>query len=145
MKYTFNWFDLKLKARNEPESILILTYALTKSYNSIIAWNSTHLMNSLKIHRIPSDLFKRKLLIKANKGIIGSYKSKADDAYFKNNRFLFLDTPLKYKIQYIYLIGHRRMSNYNDYLNIEDFKSIDLDNPLIKLENNNIHFMYEGE
>lgn len=145
MKHTFNWFDLKLKSKNEPESILILTYAITKSYNSIIAWNSNHLMNSLKINRIPSELFKRKLLVKANKGIIGRYNCKFSDAYFKNNKFLFLNIPLKYKIEYIYLLGHRRMSNNNDYLSIEDFKSINTDNPLIKTNENNVHFIYEGE
>ena len=67
MNYEYSWFDLKAKANYEPESILILTYALTKSYNSIIAWNSKHLMNSLKINRIPSTLFKRNLLLNTKK------------------------------------------------------------------------------
>jgi hypothetical protein len=148
MKYKFNWFDLKLKSNYEPESILILTYALTKSYNSIIAWNSKHLMNSLKIGRIPSTLFKRKLLINSKKGIIGRYEADYPDAYFKNKRFLFLDIPLTYKIKYIYLLGHRKISNENDYLDVDSFKNeiiANLDNPLLKHEKNNVKFIYEGE
>ena len=107
MKYEYSWFDLRQKANYEPESILILTFALTKSYNSIIAWNSKHLLNSLKINRIPNTLFKRKLLINSSKGIIGRYKAKNPDAYFKNKRFIFLDMPIEYKINYLYLLGHR--------------------------------------
>jgi len=148
MKYTFNWFDLKLKSNKEPESILILTYALTKEYNSIIAWNSKHLMNSLKINRIPNELFKRKLLINSKKGIINKYKVRFPDAYFKNKRFLFLDISLEYKINYLYLLGHRRISNQNDYLTVDSFKNeiiANLDNPLLKHEKNNVKFIYEGE
>ena len=148
MKYMFNWFDLKTKSNNEPESILILTYAITKRYNSIIAWNSKHLINSLKINRIPNTLFKRNLLVNTKKGIIGKYKPTLPDAYFKNKRFLFLDVSLEQKINYIYLLGHRKLSNENDYLDIDNFKDeiiANLYNPLTKHENNNLKFIYEGE
>lgn len=148
MKYKYNWFDLRVKSNYEPEAILILTYALTKSYNSIIAWNSKHLMNSLKINSIPSILFKRNLLINSKKGIIGNYTVKFPDAYFKNKKFLFLNIPLEYKINYIYLLGHRKMSNNNDYLNLNTFRNeivANLDNPLLKHGKNNLKFIYEGE
>jgi len=148
MKYEYSWFDLRQKANYEPESILILTFALTKSYNSIIAWNSKHLLNSLKINRIPNTLFKRKLLINSSKGIIGRYKAKNPDAYFKNKRFIFLDMPIEYKINYLYLLGHRKMSDTTDCLNYDIFKNeivANLDNPLIKHETNNLKFIYEGE
>mgnify|MGYP003134539716 FL=1 len=148
MKYEYSWFDLRQKANYEPESILILTFALTKSYNSIIAWNSKHLLNSLKINRIPNTLFKRKLLINSSKGIIGRYKAKNPDAYFKNKRFIFLDMPIEYKVNYLYLLGHRKMSDTTDCLSYDVFKNeivANLDNPLIKHETNNLKFIYEGE
>lgn len=148
MNYEYSWFDLKLKANYEPESILILTYALTKSYNSIIAWNSKHLMNSLKINRIPSTLFKRKLLSNTKKGIVSHYKVNNPDAYFKNKSFLFLDISIHYKVNYLYLLGHRKVSNKNDYLDYDIFKNeivSNLYNPLLKHNKTNLKFIYEGE
>ena len=55
---------------------------------------------------------------------------------------------LEQKINYIYLLGHRRLSNENDYLDIDNFKDeiiANLYNPLTKHENNNLKFIYEGE
>ena len=47
--YYFNWKELWTDGEGQPESILILTHALTIGYNNIIASSSQQLMKKLFI------------------------------------------------------------------------------------------------
>ena len=52
--YYFSWFDLLQKSKKDYDSIIILTYASTFSYNNKIANSSLSLIKKLNINRVPN-------------------------------------------------------------------------------------------
>ena len=115
--YYFNWKELWTDGKGQPESILILTYALTIGYNNIIASSSQQLMKKLFINNIDFQLFRTsKLKVIKNNCIFSTYKCKDKQSYFKNKEFLFSTVNPTVKVEYLYILSKRSIANNNHYI-----------------------------
>lgn len=145
--YYFNWYELLQKSKKDYDSIIILTYALTFKYNNKIANSSLDLVKKLNIHRIPNWL-NRYLIINKNFEIFNQYTVEEPQSYFTNPNFLLSVVPVSHKIQYLWLLSHRRNDEKVNYVNRDFFKLKEIDgiknNPFISIEKDKIIFILEN-
>ena len=78
----FNWYELKSCSENVPEGIIMLTFALSKGYNSIISSSESLILSRLNIDYIPQILYRKRYIIKTNKGIVSNYNTLMPQCYF---------------------------------------------------------------
>lgn len=140
----FNWAELNLHSDCNLSAILVLTYALTKGYNTKLAWNAKELREKLFINNIPSRLFMKGFLT-SNKygGIITKYRCKDPQSYFKNSNFLFYLCSLQAKINYLYLLSQRRMNDLDNYVLEDRVPEKYWDNLLIFRDQRKLYFSPE--
>lgn len=145
--YYFNWYELLQKSKKDYDSIIILTYASTFKYNNKIANSSLDLVKKLNIHRIPNWLNKY-LIINKNFEIFNQYSVEEAQSYFTNPSFLLSVVPVSHKIQYLWLLSHRRNEEKVNYINRDFFKLKEIDgiknNPFISIEKDKIIFILEN-
>jgi hypothetical protein len=145
--YYFNWYELLHKAKKDQDSIIVLTYASTFSYNKKIANSSLDLIKKLNVYRIPNWL-NSYLVINKKFEIFNNYLIEEPQSYFNNPSFLLAVTPVVYKIQYLWLLSHRKIEDRNNYINKDYFKLKEIDgiknNPFICIEKDKIVFILEN-
>jgi hypothetical protein len=145
--YYFNWNELLQKSKKDYDSIIILTYASTFRYNSKIANSSLDLVKKLNIHRIPIWL-KSYLSINKRFEIFTHYSVEEPQSYFTNPTFLLSVVPVTHKIQYLWLLSHRRNDEKVNYISRDFFKLKEIDgiknNPFISIEKDKIIFILEN-
>lgn len=145
--YYFNWYELVQKSKKDQDSIIILTYASTFKYNKKIANSSLSLIKKLNLHRIPNWLNKY-LIINKQFEIFNNYLVEEPQSYFTNPTFLTSITPVSHKIQYLWLLSHRKIEDKNNYINKEYLKIKEIDgiknNPFISIEKDKIIFILEN-
>lgn len=145
--YYFNWNELLQKSKKDYDSIIILTYASTFRYNNKIANSSLDLVKKLNIHRIPNWLNKY-LIINKNFEIFTQYSNEEPQSYFTNSSFLLSIVPVVYKIQYLWLLSHRKNNEKINYINKDFFTTKEIDgiknNPFISIEQDKIIFILEN-
>lgn len=145
--YYFNWHELLQKSKKDQDSIIILTHASLFRYNNKIANSSLSLLKKLNIHRIPNWLNKY-LIINKNFEIFNQYIVEEPQSYFTNPSFLYAITHVNYKIQYLWLLSHRRIDEKVNYINRDFFKLKEIDgiknNPFISIEKDKIIFILEN-
>ena len=142
--YYFNWKELWIDSEGQPESILILTHALTIGYNNIIASSSQQLMKKLFINNIDFQLFRtRKLKVLKNNSIFSTYKCKDKQSYFKDNKFLFTIINTNSKVEYLYLLSKRSINNTNHNIPKNYVSSIHWKNTFVKERTDKLEFILE--
>ena len=147
MKYYFNWSELLQKSKKDYDSIIILTYASTFKYNEKIANSSLSLIKTLNINRIPywlnSYLVQNKKFELFNHYIVDEAQS-----YFNNLSFLTSVTSVTHKVQYLWLLSHRRINDNSSFVKRDYFKLKEIDgiksNPLISIDKDKINFILEN-
>jgi len=142
--YYFNWKELWVDSEGQPESILILTHALTIGYNNIIASSSQQLMKKLFINKIDFQLFRtRKLKVLKNNSIFSVYKCKDKQSYFKDKEFLFTTINPNNKVEYLYLLSKRSITNTNHYIPKNYVSSKHWKNTFVKERTDKLEFILE--
>jgi hypothetical protein len=145
--YYFSWFDLLQKSKKDYDSIIILTYASTFSYNNKIANSSLSLIKKLNINRVPNWISNH-LIINKKFEIFNNYVLEEPQSYFNNPKFLTSIVPVTYKIQYLWLLSHRKIEETTNYVNRDYFKLKEIDgiknNPFISIEQDKIIFILEN-
>lgn len=145
--YYFNWNELLQKSKKDYDSIIILTYASTFKYNNKVANSSLNLLKKLNIHRIPSWL-NTYLLINKKFELFNNYLVEEPQSYFINPSFLQATTSVSYKIQYLWLLSHRKIEDKNNFININYFNLKEINgiknNPFISIEKDKIIFILEN-
>jgi len=140
----YNWNQLLQHGDQHNAAILILTLAILKGYNNIIAGNSSELMEKLYINNIPPILFRRGYL-SVNKygGIKGFYKVTEPTSYFTNNKFLYYKIPLRSKIEYLWMLSLRRINEKQDYIPENYVSEKRWNNILIERKQGRLYFIPE--
>lgn len=109
----FNWQELLLHSNKDLAAIICLVFAQTNLYNKE---TSKTLMNKLKIHHIPTQLFQSKLFSQYKTSLVCLYKTREPQSYFKNPKFLTYGVPARDKVVYLRALSMRRISDRNDYI-----------------------------
>lgn len=145
--YYFNWNELLQKSKKDYDSIIILTYASTFKYNNKVANSSLSLLKKLNIHRIPNWL-NNYLLVNKKFEIFNQYIIEEPQSYFINPEFLYSVTSVNYKIQYLWLLSHRKIEEKVNYINKDFFTIKEIsgikNNPFISIEKDKIFFILEN-
>lgn len=146
--FYFNWFDLLQKSKKDNDSIIILTYASTFGYNKKIANSSFELLRLLNIHRM-SKILNEYIIIKAKSfEIFNKYKIEEPQSYFNNKSFLTSLTSSNNKIQYLWLLSHRKVEDKKPFIIKDYFSGKEIDgiknNPFISIEKDKINFILEN-
>jgi len=131
-KTLFNWLELKRHSNEQPEAILLLTYALTKKYNTYIGNDFNQLRQTLFINHIPNYILQRNFLKSSFRGISTKYKCKEPQSYFICDSFLTALVPLRYKIEYIYILSKRAINDNSTKIPRIIFDQDFSSNPFIK-------------
>jgi len=142
-KYYYNWSELRRDSDDNFNAILCLTYCLIVGYNKPLALQSKNLFNRLKITHIPQKLFKRKFLYFNEGKIISRYKCRDIQSYFVNPGFIYYNVPVKQKVEYLYLLSHRRISENQNYIPEYYVNAKNKNNIFVKSENNKLYFIPE--
>ena len=144
--YYFNWYELKKSTNNDPTAILVLLYASIIGYNKKLCDSAYTLHHKLRINNIPTILFrKRKLEIKGRHGsIISRYKCEEPQSYIKNTSFLEANCSVVDKYRYLYMLGHREISNPNNYIPKNYVIEKYWKNPFIRIKENKLEFTLEN-
>ena len=108
-KTYYNWHELKSDAGGLPNGILILTFALYKRYNTILAKNRQSLYQTLYIDSIPPKILRNSYIIISTdyKEVIAHYMCKDEQSYFTNGNFLTAICPVRKKLEYLFLLSMR--------------------------------------
>ena len=140
----FNWNELQQRGQRDPAAIIILTYAQSKSYNTPIAWHQgKSLLQILNIHHIPSFLFQTGILEAMAGNIFCSYKTKENQSYISNPKFLTYNVSAQYKVDYIKALSMRRISDKANKIHRSYIKD-NIDNPFLTYDEDFIYFRYES-
>lgn len=146
-KNYYNWYSLKSDGK-DAEGILILTYALYKKYNNLLANSSHELLKTLFINRIPEIIIRRGLIKELSRGKLkATYKCEEPQSYFRNPSFLTAICPPRKKVEYLFLLSMRPVHDLSAripirYLN-EEQKEWSAKNPFIKTIEDKIVFVPE--
>ena len=142
--YYFNWKDLWTHSKGHPESILILTHALTIEYNNIIASSGKELMKKLFINSINSQLFQtNKLKVLKNNFILSTYQCKDKQSYFRSKEFLFSTVNPNIKVEYLYILSKRSIANQNHYIPKNYVSSQHWNNTFVKERTDKLELILE--
>lgn len=148
MSFYFNWYELLKKSKKDYDSIIVLTYASTFGYNKKIANSSLDLVKKLNISRIPNWLNSSLIMNKRSFEIFNNYRVEEPQSYFRNPSFLKTVTPVTHKIQYLWLLSHRRNDDKNPFINRDFFKLKEINgiksNPFISIDKDKITFVLEN-
>ena len=108
-KTYYNWYELKKEAGGHPEGILILTYALYKRYNTLMAKNTHSLCKNLHISSIPTKIIRNNhiMITLEYKEVISHYMCRDEQSYFTNGSFLTAICPVRKKLEYLFLLSMR--------------------------------------
>lgn len=121
----------------------MLTYALTCSYNSIIACNESWLLQKLKISFIPRSVFKGGYFTKTAKGIVSKLTTKEPQSYFLNDSWLYDYEKLTDKIIYLHALSQRSISDKNFFIPDNYLEEKYWNNPFLKHRDGKIWFLPE--
>ena len=107
--FYFNWYEILAKARKDQTAILILTFALYKRYNTILAKNTESLFQILHIDSIPLKIVRNSNIIITTdfKEVVSHYMCKEEQSYFTNGIFLTAICPVRKKLEYLFLLSMR--------------------------------------
>ena len=142
--YYFNWKDLWTHSKGHPESILILTHALTIGYNNIIASSGKELMKKLFINSINPQLFRtNKLKVLKNNSILSTYQCKDKQSYFRSKEFLFSTVNPNIKVEYLYILSKRSIANQNHYIPKNYVSSQHWNNTFVKERTDKLELILE--
>jgi len=148
-KTYFNWYELKKDADGHSNGILILTYALYKRYNNLMAKSINSLHKTLYIKSIPSEILRNNYIIISPefKEVISHYTCKDEQSYFINGNFLTTICPIRKKLEYLFLLSMRPANNLSariplKYLTKEQITWVN-QNPFIKTIEDKIVFVPE--
>ena len=139
----FNWYELKSCSENVPEGIIMLTFALSKGYNSIISSSESLILSRLNIDYIPQILYRKRYIVKTNKGIISNYTTSTHQCYFNEHEWLYDTESVYNKIVYIYSLSQRSITNKNLYIPESYLEDRYWDNPYLKHRDTKIWFKPE--
>ena len=142
--YYFNWKELWACSKGQPESILILTYALIIGYNNIIASSGKQLMKKLFINSIDLHLFQtNKLKVLKNNSIFSTYQCKDIQSYFKDKDFLFSTVNPNTKVEYLYILSKRSITNKNRHIPKNYVSSKHWNNTFVKERTDKLELILE--
>ena len=148
-KTYYNWQELKSDADGHPNGILILTFALYKRYNTILAKNTESLFQILHIDSIPLKIVRNSNIIITTefKEVVSHYMCKDEQSYFTNGNFLTAICPVRKKLEYLFLLSMRDPSDPSaripkEYLDEEQLNWAEK-NPFIKTIEDKIVFVPE--
>lgn len=148
MSYYFNWNELLRKSKKDYDSIIVLTYASMFGYNKKIANSSLDLVKKLHINRIPNWLNSSLIMNDKSFEIFNNYRVEEPQSYFNNASFLKAVTPVAHKIQYLWLLSHRRNDDKSSFIKRDFFKIKEIDglrsNPFITIGKERISFTLEN-
>lgn len=142
-KYYFNWRELRRDSDDNFDAILCLTYCLIIGYNKTIVKQSRDLFRKLNINQIPQSLFRKKHLYFYKGKIISLYKCDDIQSYFINPDFCVCNVPIKQKIEYLYLLSHRRISESEHYIPKDYVSEKHYNNIFVTTDKNKIYFKPE--
>lgn len=145
----FNWSELNRLSNEENEAIIVLTYALYVGYNKLMAQNSQDLCKILKIPKIPAIVYSHRKITQKSRStynqIYSHYYTTDPQSYFQNPRFLIANIPLKYKIEYLYLLSLRSPYHTDNKIPITYLQTQNVHNPFTKRDSSHITFILEQE
>tara|TARA_Y100000034_G_scaffold136800_2_gene215908 strand:+ start:6490 stop:6924 length:435 start_codon:yes stop_codon:yes gene_type:complete len=139
----YNWNELKLASEYQLEGIIILAYCLSKGYNEIIANDSNHLFNKLRINKIPLCIVRKKLVRRVNHKLRNYYQCKEPQSYFNNADFLTFNCSTSEKVEYLYILSNRHLNDKNPYIPKEYIDTKHWKNKLTRIEKDSILFIPE--
>ena len=147
--FYFNFSELQQAAEDQIPAIFVLVVGLSLVYNN-------YRFNNLIDFRykcypmldIPYVLSKKKLIRKNfYKELEMTYRTKELQNYCRNPNFLKFNCDISKKVQYIKLLSYRNLGNTNNWIPldyIDDVTKIQ-HNELLSIQDNKIHFTYEGK
>lgn len=136
----FNWQEIKLDSNNTLEGIIVLTYALSIGYNSIISASLSNLQTRLSIGFVPQNIFKKRMFINTPQGIFNRYSTIEPQSYFKNNSWLFDKESTYNKVVYLFALSQRSINNKNLFIPTTYLDSKYWDNPYLNRKENKLWF-----
>ena len=148
-KTYYNWYDLKKDADGHSDGILILTYALYKRYNTILAKNTDSLCKILHIKSIPAKIIRNSNVIGSSESseIISHYMCKDEQSYFINGNFLTAICPVRQKLEYLFLLSMRPANDLSARIPLKFLTDEQINwannNPFIKTIEDKIVFVPE--
>lgn len=142
-KKYFNWEQLKLDSENDFTAILILTHAIQYKYNSSIAKTVQHLRKYLYIDNIPNRLFERRFLVLDRNLVLSRYRCIEPQNYFINPYFMVSKCPVRYKIEYMYMLSQRKITERQNFIPDYYVKEELWNNPFVNHKNGNLYFIPE--
>lgn len=146
--FYFNFYELQQAAEDQITAIFVLVVGLTLGYNNYAFNNLIDFRyKCFPLQDIPYILSKKKLIRKNfYKELVVSYRTKEIQSYFRNPNFLKVNCEVYKKVQYVKLLSYRDISNQNSWIPldyIDDITKIQ-NNELLTIQDNKIHFNYEG-
>jgi hypothetical protein len=126
----FNYYELKNKGKTY-EGILILAYCLTQPYMSRLSIDADGIRRKLHIDIVPPHLFRLGYLKVHKNGIFNCFRIKEPQSYFNNGSFLSIKIPIHKKIEYLYILGQRRINDDNIFFPRYYLTEKQQQNPLI--------------
>lgn len=137
----FNYNEIYSRAKGDPATIVLLTYAQTSEYNN---YTSQKLMKLLNINHIPQYLFSINCLhFSLTNKIVCSYKTIEPQSYIKNTEFLYYGINARSKAIYIKALATRKISDKENKIPRNYFNKV-ASNPLLKVDNDYIYFPLEA-
>ena len=143
MKYYFNWLELKRDAGSDFAGILVLLKASFMGYNKKIANSGRHLMAQLHLQRIPAIVFRRKFLFVQPTGLYCNYSCRDPQSYFTDDGFITSTHSTVHRGQYLYMLAQRPISVEQNYIPKHYVPERLWNNPFVKTDDKNIHFLTE--
>ena len=148
--FIFNWSELRRHGQSNFDAILCLTYATTMGYNTKIANDIVDLAHILNIKEVPVFLFSKRYLHQfrfvGKSFITNKYRTTKDpQSYFTNREFLFSDLTAKEKVEYLYLLSRRKLTDNNSYIAESVVESKFLNHALVEHKGYKIYFLTEKE
>lgn len=142
-RYYFNWEELKIHGDNQFEAILVLLYASIVGYNKRLSDTRSYLYKKLNIDFIPNCVFRKKYIEKFRTGLYSKYKCHDEQCYFINNSFLMARCPVRAKIEYLFLLSHRRLNDSNTYIPKSYIDEKYWNNIFVYINKDKLHFTLE--
>ena len=127
-------------SRHDLAAINCLIYAQTSLYNELSAKT---MMYRLRLNHVPPSLFQDKLFVQHKYSLQCTYKTRDEQSYFKNPKFLFTNASARHKVVYLKALGMRRVSEKVDYIPLKYFDNVKY-NPFLHIEDGKIYFPLES-
>lgn len=142
MTVQYNWYELQTITR-VPDNQLLLMFALTVGCGKKMSSHPVYLRDKLHLTVVPKQLFMTGFLVRRKDGIYSNYECEEPQNYVKNISFLHSKTSVMTKLEYLYILSQRSLTNTNDWIPEDYVEPQYRNNVYTYRKNGKIYFPWE--